>query len=68
MRFKLNGKQREVNTENYFLSELLKDENLLASGGIAVAVNQQIIPRADWDKKIIRQDDSVLIIRAAQGG
>jgi len=36
--------------------------------GIAVAVNETIISKSDWTKKILQQNDSVLVIKATQGG
>ena len=45
--------------------------HLEASGkskGIAVAVNNQVIPKADWGNTILQDKDSVLIITATQGG
>jgi sulfur carrier protein len=38
------------------------------SKGIAVAVNNQVIPKADWGNTILQDKDSVLIITATQGG
>ncbi len=36
--------------------------------GIAVAVNQTIVPKADWGKTSLNANDAVLIIKATQGG
>jgi sulfur carrier protein len=36
--------------------------------GIAVAVNNEVVPKAAWETKMIYPNDSVLIIRATQGG
>lgn len=36
--------------------------------GIAISVNQQVIPRATWENHLINSNDNVLIIRATQGG
>lgn len=36
--------------------------------GIAISVNQQVIPRATWEQHQIQSNDNVLIIRATQGG
>jgi sulfur carrier protein len=38
------------------------------SKGIAVAVNNQVIPKTDWGNTILQDKDSVLIITATQGG
>ncbi|MEO9953731.1 sulfur carrier protein ThiS [Nonlabens sp.] len=36
--------------------------------GIAVAINQDIITKTDWDKKTLIDGDQILIITATQGG
>ena len=36
--------------------------------GIAVAINQTIIPKPDWKKTSLKTNDAVLIIKATQGG
>jgi sulfur carrier protein len=36
--------------------------------GIAVAVNETIIPKTQWESHILQPDDKVLVIKATQGG
>ncbi|MGZ3898893.1 MAG: sulfur carrier protein ThiS [Bacteroidia bacterium] len=36
--------------------------------GIAVAVNQNIIPKQNWETTSLKEKDNVLIIKATQGG
>jgi sulfur carrier protein len=36
--------------------------------GVAVAVNDRVIPRASWPTAKLKENDSVLIIKATQGG
>lgn len=36
--------------------------------GIAVALNNRIIPQSDWADTLLKDQDSILIITAAQGG
>jgi len=36
--------------------------------GIAVAVNDRVIPRGQWDDVVLQQNDRIEIIRATQGG
>ena len=37
-------------------------------GGIAVAVNETVVPRADWDGTPLAAGDRVEILTAVQGG
>lgn len=36
--------------------------------GIAVALNQNVVPKADWDTTVLHQNDTIIIIKATQGG
>ena len=36
--------------------------------GIAVALNSKVIPRHRWHESMVEEDDSLLIIKATQGG
>ena len=36
--------------------------------GIAVAVNETIVPKAQWDSYMLQHHDKVLVIKATQGG
>ena len=36
--------------------------------GIAVAVNDTIVPRSQWENHILQPDDNILVIKATQGG
>ncbi|SIS49383.1 sulfur carrier protein ThiS [Zobellia uliginosa] len=36
--------------------------------GVAVAINDQVVPRSHWETRSLQDDDTVLIIQAAQGG
>lgn len=38
------------------------------SKGIAVAVNNLVIPKTSWADTMLRDKDSILIITATQGG
>lgn len=36
--------------------------------GIAVAVNETVVPQAQWNSYILKKNDDVLVIKATQGG
>ena len=40
----------------------------IATNGIAVAINNAVIPRSEWAVKQLNADDNVMIIQATQGG
>jgi sulfur carrier protein len=63
----INNKQHTV-VHNPSIEWLLNDLNLLNSKGIAIAVNNHIIPKQDWGHCVLSENDHVTIIRATQGG
>lgn len=36
--------------------------------GLAVAINQTIIPKTDWESYALNPGDQIIIIKATQGG
>lgn len=50
------------------ITELLRDLNLEGAKGIAIAINQEVIPKAHWNNHSLAENDRLTIIRATQGG
>jgi sulfur carrier protein len=66
MEIKVNSQKKIVN-DNCLLS-LVKDLLGEKTGGIAIAVNETIIPKTLWHTTSLKENDAVLIIKATQGG
>jgi sulfur carrier protein len=65
MKLKVNDK--EVETGATHLSQFSQEQNLPTSG-IAVAVNNRMVPRAEWNSYVLNEGDNILIIKAVCGG
>ncbi|MEP2279484.1 sulfur carrier protein ThiS [Maribacter sp.] len=52
---------------NTTLNEMI-DELGISVKGIAVAVNENIISKTEWNAKTLNENDEVLVIKATQGG
>jgi len=37
-------------------------------GGVAVAVNGEVVPRAEWDQNSIKPNDKIEIVHIVRGG
>ena len=62
----LNGNNKQIDS-NTSITQLL--ENLdLSDRRLAVEINQQIIPRGDFDGHFLKQQDKVEIVQAIGGG
>ncbi len=63
-----------VNNDETFLnkgnsiSDLITQLGLSSGKGIAVAVNNMVVPKVDWSQHELKQDDRVTLIKATQGG
>jgi len=65
MTITLNGEPRETTAQT--IAELLL-ELQAPHTGVAVAVNGQIVRKAEHAQTALREDDDVEVIRAVQGG
>ncbi len=50
------------------LFNALEQNEIQSQRGIAVAVNNAVIPKAEWPSKILNENDKITIIKATQGG
>ena len=50
------------------VSEVLESLNIVQQKGIAIAVNNQVIPRDEWIGHVLKEADRVTLIVATQGG
>jgi sulfur carrier protein len=64
---KLKVNDQEVESGATTLSLFSLEQNLPATG-IAVAVNNRMVPRAEWDSYTLNEGDRILIIKAVCGG
>ena len=66
MRIVLNGEEKEVR-EALSLFSLVQQLGL-PKEGVALAVNRQVVPRAEWTNRCLNSGDRVEIVRAVGGG
>lgn len=50
------------------LQTILEQNEFATQKGIAVAVNNKVVPRSDWPNLILQENDKILIITATKGG
>ena len=48
--------------------QVLLSSLAIASNGIAVAINNTVIPKSEWTVTKLKDNDNVTIIQATQGG
>lgn len=67
MEITLNDKTQLV-SENTSLYEIVFSQLGYQQKGVAVAVNETVIPKSHWENHLIKANDHILIIKATQGG
>ena len=66
MKIKVNNKETELTQGNNVAS--LAQQLELPQQGVAVALNNRMIPRGQWAEQEFKEGDSIVIIKAACGG
>ena len=67
MRIHLNDTPRELPAEST-LGALARELGLTDRRGVAVAVNDAVVPRSAWPARALADGDRILVIQATQGG
>lgn len=55
-------------SENPTLIEVLNQQGINELRGLALAINEEVIPRAEWSAIKLESNDRLMFIRATQGG
>jgi sulfur carrier protein len=66
MKIKANNEDVDLKTNG--LLELLNILRITEKKGIAIAVNDVVVSKNEWDEFALKDEDQVIIIEAAQGG
>ncbi|KAF2340057.1 MULTISPECIES: sulfur carrier protein ThiS [Flavobacterium] len=68
MELKINQQTKQFNAESLSVQSLLDLEIPNKQNGIAVAVNNTVVPKLKWNEFFVQETDEILIISATQGG
>jgi sulfur carrier protein len=50
------------------LADVLPALQIRQADGIAIALNETVIPRGEWERHLLQAEDRIFVIRATQGG
>lgn len=67
LQVKINDEPRTV-ARGSSVTSLIAELGLADRKGVAIAINDTVVPRATWPKHALCAGDRVLVIRATQGG
>ena len=68
MEITINNQVKNLSDTTLTVQQLLNLEIPDKQKGIAIAINNTVVPRTEWGTKNILQNDNILIIKATQGG
>jgi sulfur carrier protein len=68
MELKINNQTKQFAIDSLTVQALLDLEIPEKQNGIALAINNTVIPKSDWNTHFINPTDDILIISATQGG
>lgn len=68
MELKINNQTKQFAPDSLTAQALLDLEIPDKQNGIAVAINNTVIPKSDWNTHPLTENDEILIISATQGG
>lgn len=69
MKIQVNGQEKLFNKQTSLnLIDILEEFDVKEQRGIAIAVNDQVIPKSRWTQAELADGDVIEIIRATQGG
>ncbi|MDR0970953.1 MAG: sulfur carrier protein ThiS [Bacteroidales bacterium] len=67
MKIRVNNREK-ILPENVSIAKMLEINNLKEKEGIALAINNDIIPKEEWENTILKDGDSIIIINPTCGG
>lgn len=68
MQITLNGKTATIRAGETLAALLRRHDIADDATGIAVAVNDAVVPKREWRERALESGDAVEVIRAVQGG
>ncbi len=63
----VNGQTTDI-PQNSSIEDVLHHIGQMQTGGMAIAINDLVVPKSQWAKAQITEGDKILIIKASQGG
>lgn len=67
MTIHVNDQPREI-AAGLAVGDLVADLGLAGRKGVAIAVNDEVVPRSQWPARSLAAGERVLVIQATQGG
>jgi len=64
----VNGEEKEISRE-MTVRELLRELGVeFREVGLAVAINEEVVPKSEYDKRVVKEGDRVEVVQLVGGG
>ena len=63
----LNGINKSLK-EDCLLNDMLQSFSVNIEHGVAVCINDEVLPKSSWNNQRIKEGDVIEIVQASQGG
>ncbi len=67
MNITINNQPLEI-SDTISLKEIVVSQLGEKLNGVAVAINDVVVPKTNWEQFTLQENDKILIIKATQGG
>lgn len=67
MEISLNNNKIQVE-QGITLLDWMRSQNLHEKSGIALALNNRVVPKEKWEHTVLQENDMLLLIGASYGG
>ncbi len=64
----VNGEKREIDREITLLELLREMDVTIREVGLAVAVNEEVVPKSEYGKRKVKEGDRIEIVQLVGGG
>jgi len=68
MKVVLNGEERDVPDRSSVADAVALAGAPAAERGVAAAVEGEVVPRAEWEDRVLSEGEAVEVVHAIQGG
>ena len=68
MKIILNGEERDVEAEANVADAVILAGAPEMERGIAVAVEGEVVPRGEWEDRVLTEGEAIEVVHAVQGG
>ena len=68
MRVILNGVDKDVPPKSTVADAVALAGAPESERGVAVAVAGEVVPRGEWERRILSEDEAIEVVHAVQGG